>query len=74
MITSNSDALNNENLLLVNTWPLIQQETSWVSFQALYERIELQIHMIKINHPLVDYANQILLQIDEFEKVDEIAF
>jgi len=74
LIASNSNALNDENLLLVETWPLIQQEISWVSFQALYERIESQMHMIKLDHPLVDYAKRILFQIDDFEKVVEIAF
>jgi tetratricopeptide (TPR) repeat protein len=69
----NSNTLQDDSSLLVEAWPLIQQEISWNAFLIVHQRIESRLCMVTLYHPLGEYAKQTLFQIDDFEKAVEIA-
>lgn len=59
--------------LLVESWPLIQNKVSFQHFLNLYRRVELNLHMLTLDHPLGHYAKKGLFQIDNLNKAVQLA-
>lgn len=65
----------NEDVLLVEGWPLIQDLISWKACQSLFRRIQTQTHILTLPHPLTCYAQQTLLELSnkDFSRAIEIS-
>jgi tetratricopeptide (TPR) repeat protein len=72
---SKNDPLTDDNSLLVEGWPLVQEEISWTSFLSLYKVLRSRLCMVTLEHPLSDYAKRVLFQLNdsEFLKAVQVA-
>jgi hypothetical protein len=62
------DDLDDDDLaLLMELWPLILQHIDWKTICSLYRWVRQNLHMVTIPHPLTQYAQTTLFQLDEEE-------
>lgn len=63
-----------DNSLIVEAWPLIQDKISWDAFLTVYQKVQSQLCIITLDeHPLGDYAKRDLFEIPNFDDAIEIA-
>ncbi|CAJ1957318.1 unnamed protein product [Cylindrotheca closterium] len=61
-----------DSSLLIESWPFVQNEVSWMQFLSLYHYIESSMHMLTIDHPLTHYAKHVLFQTEHFDEAVKI--
>lgn len=62
-------------LLLVEGWPLIQEQISWMNCCNLFQRIQSLLHMVTLPNPLAEYAKHLpSLSAQDFNTAIRVAY
>ena len=69
--TSTDDCHANDDVLLIELWPLIQTHLSWDDCRYLFGAIKTKLHVLPLPHPLKLYAQETVFRLDQ-EEFDEL--
>ena len=66
---------DDDNLLLVEGWPLMQDSIPWNCAQSLYQEVKSHLHQVTLPHPLSHYATKTLLELsqEDFDRAIQLA-
>jgi len=64
-LNASKNHCNMEDTFSIEAWPMFQDQISWPSYCAIYHHVNQYFHRLTLPHPMADYAQTTLLQMDD---------